>query len=121
LSLSVQKEKNQKNSLESRFNSLLNSTKNLFKFIDFNFSGKNEEKKEENKVEHKEMDINKIKENIETKNKEIENIKKYIEKAQKEIIKCDNEIKSIDSMIQKEDITNNYLIHLLNFFNSGDI
>ena len=124
LSLSVQKEK--KNNLESRFNSLLNSTintinKNLFKFIDFNFSSKKEEKKVENKIEKKEIDINEIREKIKIKNKNIEKIKKLIEKTQKEIIKCDKEIKSIDSMIQKEEINNNYLIHLLNYFNSNDI
>ena len=56
----------------------------------------------ENK-EKKEIDVNKLKENIEIKNKEIEKIKKLIKKAEKEMEKCDNEIRNIDNWIQKEE------------------
>ena len=121
-SQSVKKEKK----TESRFNNLLNNTlntlnKNLFKFIDFNFSNSKEKVKVENKkYEIKEIDINKIKENIEMKNRDIEKIKIMIEKVQREIQKYDNEIKSIDSWIEKEEIENKNLIHFLNFYNMNN-
>ena len=135
LSSSVNKELNEKT--ESRFNKILNSTintlnKSLFKFIDFNFMDKEEEKKselkkleEKKKKEYKEINIDKIKENIQIKNKDIDIIKKKIEKIQKEIIKYDKEIKNYDIWIQKEDVEHERLTYFLNYYfninNNNDI
>ena len=121
-SLSVKKE----NNTQSQFNNILNSTiktlnKNLFKFMDFNFVNNIKEKKEEkNFIKNIEIDVHKLKENIDMKNKDIEKMKNLIDKTQKEIKKLDNEIRSVDSWIKKEIEVNENLIRLLNFFNMNN-
>ena len=120
LSQSVKKEDN-KSAL--RFNNILNNTINtlnesLSKFIDFNFSKNKEHKKEEKiKIKKKEIDVNKLKENINMKNKDIEKIKKSIEMAKKEIRKVEKEIGKFDLWIKNENAENEKLINFLNFFN----
>ena len=115
--------KKENNNSESRFNNILNNTintlnKSLSKFIYFNFSNNEEQKKEENfSKRKKEINANKLKENIDMKNKDIERIKKLIKNAKNEIQKVDSEIRKIDSWIKKEDSRNENLIYFLNFFN----
>ena len=115
--------KKENNNSESRFNNILNNTintlnKSLSKFIFFNFSNNEEQKKEENfSKRKKEINVNKLKENIDMKNKDIERIKKLIKNAKNEIQKVDSEIRKIDSWIKKEDSRNENLIYFLNFFN----